>query len=315
MWFSGHLSLYRHHKFDVVGLEFCSRSVTGCSSGLGKSFAETIHAAGHRIVATARSLESLTYLPDEPNVLKIQLDVTSQQDIATAFASAAEKFGQINVVINNAGYGLMGDMEAISEEEARCQLETNFWGPVHATKEALRIFREVNPRGRGGTVVQISSMGGWIAFPGTSFYHASKFALEGFTESVAKEMDPAWNIRFLIVAPGGVRTNFIGSSKRLAPRHPAYGSSTGPFSQVLNYLAEPEAPLTWADPAICAGLLFRTVMQQHVRSLPTRLLMGAETIPLIRADIEKTLKEMDAWKEESMRCSPAGGARFMSFDG
>ncbi|KAL1965847.1 hypothetical protein VTN77DRAFT_5168 [Rasamsonia byssochlamydoides] len=277
--------------------------VTGCSSGLGRSFAKTIHDAGHRVVATARNVDSLSYLPDGPNVLKLRLDVTSKEAITTSIAAAVEKFGRIDVVINNAGYGLVGDTEAIPEADARQQLETNFWGPVRITQEVLRIFREVNPRGQGGTIVQISTVGGWVTFPGNAFYHASKFALEGFTEAVAKEMHPDWNINFLIVAPGGVRTNFAGPSLKLAPRHPAYDTTNGPLNQLLQYISNPASEASWCDPDVCAKLLFDTVVGQHERPLPTRLLMGGETIPLTKADIEKTLNEMETWKEETMRCS------------
>ncbi|KAJ5115097.1 NAD(P)-binding protein, partial [Penicillium alfredii] len=292
---------------------FLTELVTGCSSGLGRSFAKTIYNAGHRIVATARNVESLSYLPDEPSVLKLCIDVTSDKAIAAAIAITVEKFGRIDVVINNAGYGLIGDMEAISEAEARQQLETNFWGPVHVTCQALRVFREVNPPGQGGTIVQVSSMGGWLTAPGHSFYHASKFALEGFTESVAKEMDPDWNIKFLIVAPGGVRTNFAGPSLKLTPRHPVYDTPTSVLSQVIKYITNPAIQTTWSDPDICAQVLFDCVIKRHQRPLPMRLFMGAETIPLIRDDVAKTLEEVDAWEEETTRCSPMGGAQLASF--
>jgi NADP-dependent 3-hydroxy acid dehydrogenase YdfG len=146
--------------------------VTGCSSGIGKSLATKIYNAGHRIVATARDVTSLSYLPDEPTVLKLYLDVTCQETITKAIADAVDTFHGIDIFINNAGYSLMGDTEGIADADARHQLETNFWGPVHVTREALRVFREINAPGRGGTVIQISSMGGWITVPGHSFYHA-----------------------------------------------------------------------------------------------------------------------------------------------
>lgn len=133
---------------------------------------ERIAQAGHRVVATARKTSSLSYLEDGPNVLKIQLDVTSPADIARVVAAAVEKFGRIDVLINNAGYGLMGDFEAIPDEHARKEFETNFWGPMNLTREVLRVFREVNPKGQGGTIVQVSSMGGYMGFPGNTFYHA-----------------------------------------------------------------------------------------------------------------------------------------------
>ncbi|KAJ6114779.1 NAD(P)-binding protein [Penicillium sp. IBT 16267x] len=277
--------------------------VTGCSSGLGKSLAQAIYNAGHRIIATARDLASLSYLPDSPTVLKIKLDVTSQKDIYTAFTIALDTFHEVNIVINNAGYGLMGDMEAISDSDARHQLETNFWGPVHITQEALHVFREVNPQGQGGTIVQVSSIGGFLTAPGHAFYHARfviKFALEGFTKSVAKELRPEWNIFLLIVAPGGVQTNFATSSLRAPPRHPAYDLPDGAFSQLAAYI---KAQDTWSDPDSYAKVLFDAVVGQRERPMPTRLLMGAETIPYMKYEIKQVLEEIDAWDGETARCS------------
>lgn len=105
-------------------------------------------------------------------MLKIAVDVTSSESITAAVEIAIQKWNRIDVFINNAGYSLVGDTEVISDSDARLQLETNFWGPVHLTKEALRVFREINPQGQGGTVLQISSMGGWWTAPGHAYYHA-----------------------------------------------------------------------------------------------------------------------------------------------
>jgi len=151
--------------------------VTGCSSGLGAALATCISKAGYRLVATARKTDSLAYLGDSPDILKLQLDVTSPSGITSVVAATIERFGRLDVLINNAGYGLGGDFEATTDADARKQLETNFWGPVNLTKEALRVFREVNGEGEGGTVVQISSMGGYIGFPGQAFYHARLVSL------------------------------------------------------------------------------------------------------------------------------------------
>ena len=139
---------------------------------MGVAFVSQIAKAGHRVVATARKISSLNYLEDSPNVLKLKLDVTSPSDISAVVAASVERFGRIDVLINNAGYGLMGDFESIPDVEARKEFETNFWGTVNMTREVVRVFREVNPKGQGGTVVQVSSMGGFIGFPGNAFYHA-----------------------------------------------------------------------------------------------------------------------------------------------
>jgi NAD(P)-dependent dehydrogenase (short-subunit alcohol dehydrogenase family) len=146
--------------------------VTGCSSGLGKSFAKYVHDAGHNIVATARNLTSLQYLPDNSNVLKVSLDVTSPGSIKSAIEATVKRFGRIDVVINNAGYNVTTEFEGFPEEEARKQMETMFWGPVNVTRESMRVFREINPPGQGGTIVQVTSIGGYLAYQGSAFYHS-----------------------------------------------------------------------------------------------------------------------------------------------
>lgn len=147
-------------------------SVSGCSSGVGAALAKQVYDAGCCIIATARKAETLSYLPDGPKVLKLALDVTSKDQVTKVLATAVEKFGHLDVVVNNAGYGLIGDTEGLSDEDARAQLETNFWGATNVTKAALPILREVNAAGKGGLIIQMSSIGGRVAFPGSAFYEA-----------------------------------------------------------------------------------------------------------------------------------------------
>ncbi|KAF7177620.1 hypothetical protein CNMCM7691_005949 [Aspergillus felis] len=282
--------------------------ITGCSSGLGKALASLIHSAGHRFVATARNVDTLSYLPDGPNVLKLRLDVTSKADIHETLSATVAKFGRLDVVINNAGYPLMGDTEVIPESDARLQLETLFWGPVFISQEAVRIFREVNPAGAGGTIVQISSIGGYMAFPGSAFYQAGKFALGGFTESFAKEMNPDWRIRFLIVAPGGIKTN-LGSNGKFAPRHPAYDTPDGALNRLMAYMMDPAAQASFSEADLCAKAIVDVLVGQDERKLPGRLLLGPETITLLEAEMKKTQEEMEAWKDVTASTSPSGGAK------
>lgn len=147
-------------------------------------------------MATARKVSALSSIPAGDNILKLQLDVTSATSIEAAFRATLEAFGRVDVVVNNAGYTLVGDTEAAGDEESRALLDTNFWGVVDVTKAALGIMRDENTKNggqQGGVIVNISSMGGWMGFPSASFYHASKFAVEGWTEAVAKELPSAWN--------------------------------------------------------------------------------------------------------------------------
>jgi NAD(P)-dependent dehydrogenase (short-subunit alcohol dehydrogenase family) len=149
-----------------------------------------------RLIATARNPADLAYLPDgNPNVLKLALDVTSVSSISTAFEAAKKHFGDsfhLDVVVNNAGYSLSGDTESATEDETHAEIETLFFGTTRVTVRAIEVMRQSKEH-RGGLIFNISSLAGICAFPGHAYYHAGKFAVEGWTESVAKEMHPDWN--------------------------------------------------------------------------------------------------------------------------
>ena len=158
--------------------------------------AQHVAKTSNRIVATARNPTSLSSIPDTPNVLKLPLDVTSISSIEAALAATLNHFHRLDVVVNNAGYTLVGDTEAAGDAEARALMDTNFWGMVDVTKRTLGIMRDENVKNggqQGGVVLNVSSMGGWFGFPACSFYHASKFAMEGWTEAVTKELPAEWN--------------------------------------------------------------------------------------------------------------------------
>jgi NAD(P)-dependent dehydrogenase (short-subunit alcohol dehydrogenase family) len=156
-----------------------------------------------RLIATARNPSSLSYLPDgNPNILKLALDVTKVASVDAAFAEAKKHFGEnfyLDVVVNNAGYSLSGDTEAATEEEMHQEMETLFFGTVRVTMRAVEVMRQHKDH-RGGLIFNISSLAGLIGLPGHAFYHAGKFAVEGWSESVAREMHPDWNSKFYLKA-------------------------------------------------------------------------------------------------------------------
>jgi NAD(P)-dependent dehydrogenase (short-subunit alcohol dehydrogenase family) len=193
--------------------------ITGASRGLGRSFAQAALAAGDRVAATARDTSSLEELVAEHGdaVVPIELDVTSHDAAFAAVRQAHERLGRLDVVVNNAGYGLSGAVEEVSEEQARRQIEVNVFGALWVTQAALPIMRAQG----SGWIVQVSSIGGLAAFPLTGIYHASKWALEGFSESLRQEVEP-FGIRVLMVEPSGFRTDWAGSSMDRAQTIDAY---------------------------------------------------------------------------------------------
>ncbi len=181
--------------------------ITGASSGFGKESARLFHEKGWNVVATMRSPEKEQELTGLSGVLVTKLDVTDEATIASAITKALGAFGQIDVLVNNAGYGSLGVLEAASDEEIRRQLEVNLFGLIAVTKAVLPGMRGR----RSGVIVNVSSMGGRITFPFSTLYHATKFAVEGLTESLQYELTPL-GIRTKIIEPGGYKTEFAGRS-------------------------------------------------------------------------------------------------------
>ncbi|KXT14400.1 hypothetical protein AC579_8367 [Pseudocercospora musae] len=190
--------------------------ITGTSTGLGNELVKKCLAEGDKVVATARNSSKLKFDgTTKDNFLAIDLDVTDQRAVDKAFDAALEQFGRVDVVgytdIFKAGYGLCGEFESCSEKQARTQMEVNFFGLMYVTRKALKVMREVN-KPAGGKIQQVTSIGGQVAFPTTSIYCASKWAVEGLTESISQEMKPEWNIKLTCIEPGGFRTDWAGRS-------------------------------------------------------------------------------------------------------
>ncbi|KAJ6581501.1 NAD(P)-binding protein [Mycena capillaripes] len=201
--------------------------ITGASSGFGLYMAEKALANGEKVVATLRKPEAISDLAkqypetgDKQRLLVLKLDVTQADQIPLAFAEAKKTFGRIDVVFNNAGYGIISEVEGVSIENARNQFEVNFWGSFNVTREAVKYFRKNDPI--GGLLINMSSMFGIDAPPGAGLYAASKFALEAVTDSLVKELDPEWKIKVMVFCPGWFKTNMTLVNAVVEDVHPEY---------------------------------------------------------------------------------------------
>ncbi|KAK0249696.1 hypothetical protein LTR02_004705 [Friedmanniomyces endolithicus] len=194
--------------------------ITGTSTGFGNELVKKCLSEGDKVVATARNSSKLKFdNTTKDNFLAVDLDVTEQKSIDNAFEKALSQFGRVDVVVNNAGYGLAGEFESLSEKQIRTQMEINFFGLLDVTRKALQVMREVN-KPQGGKIQQITSIGGQRGVPNFSLYCASKWAVEGFTEALSHELKPEWNIKLTCVEPGGFRTDWAGRSMEFGERHP-----------------------------------------------------------------------------------------------
>lgn len=196
--------------------------ITGCSTGFGKDYVQEVLNRGDHVVATARKTEQLKFEgTNDKNYLAYRLDVTDKKSIQEAFDAGLKKFGRIDVVCNNAGYGLSGCFEEYSDQEIRQQMEINFFGLIDVTRIALETMRD-KQKPQGGRIQQVTSIGGQRGVPTFSLYCASKWAVEGFTEALSHELKPEWNISLTNIEPGGFRTDWAGRSMQFAKKHPAY---------------------------------------------------------------------------------------------
>ncbi|KAH7072237.1 hypothetical protein BKA63DRAFT_65524 [Paraphoma chrysanthemicola] len=195
--------------------------ITGTSTGFGSELVNVVLQKGDYVVATARNSSKLSFAhANDTNSLLVDLDVTKKASIDNAFDAAVQKFKRVDVVVNNAGYGLSGPFETLSEAQIRQQMEINFFGLIDVTRKAMETMRELKT---GGVIQQVTSIGGQLGVPTFSIYCASKWAVEGFTEAISKEVKPEWHIKFTCIEPGGFRTDWAGRSMDFgAIDNPAY---------------------------------------------------------------------------------------------
>ncbi len=264
--------------------------ITGASSGFGMAFARHALSRGYNVVATARTpakLEQIRHIaPDR--VLVEKLDVTVSGEAEKAVTSAVARFGTIDVLFNNAGYGIVGAVEETSDTELRAQMETNFFGAVSVTKAVLPTMRKQ----RSGAVVNISSLGGQLSVGGFSAYSASKFALEGMSEALAQEVAP-FGIKVLIVEPGAFRTGFAADALKHMPVMEAYRDIVGgtrAFAHGMHGTQE-------GDPAKAAAAIETALKAQ---TTPLRLQLGADSVKPVRAHAEQLLQDLKTWESVAL---------------
>ncbi|MFF3560667.1 oxidoreductase [Streptomyces sp. NPDC002574] len=265
--------------------------ITGGSQGLGKALAVAALEAGDQVVVTSRTPEALAHLRAEyPERLEaVALDVTSPSQSRDVVALAVERFGAVDVLVNNAGYATTGSIEDFPEDEFRAQVEANLYGVVHVTRAVLPVMR----RRRSGHVVQISSIGGRVGgTPGLSAYQTAKFAVEGFSEVLANEVAP-FGVKVTIVEPGGIRTGWAaGAAEPSGPVTPDYEPTVGAWLARFAEYAGNEP----GDPDRMARAIIAAVDAEEP---PRRLLLGGDALGIAIASEEVRLAEAHRWAEVS----------------
>ena len=262
--------------------------ITGCSKGLGQALARQALASGYRIVATARQVSDLEELVQEHGdaALAVALDVTNPVQIKDAIAAAEARFGRIDVLVNNAGYGYFAAIEEGEDSDVRAMFETDVFGPVNLIKAVLPGMRGR----RQGHIVNISSVGGYVTFPAVGYYHMAKFALEGLSDTLAKELAP-FSIGSTVVAPGAFRTDFRGpSGKQSATRIDDYADTAGQARDkvLAGHGTQRGDPMRGAQAIITAV---------EAAEPPVHLIIGGDGLDQIRQKFTELQRDFDTWEQ------------------
>ncbi|GAA0353892.1 SDR family NAD(P)-dependent oxidoreductase [Streptomyces blastmyceticus] len=263
--------------------------ITGSSRGFGRSLAVAALEAGDQVVATARRPEQLADLVERfgDKVLPVALDVTDSAAAAAALDAARDRFGRVDVVVNNAGYANVAPVETAPEDDFRRQFETNFWGVYNVSKAALPLLKAQG----GGIVVQFSSIGGRVGgSAGLGSYQAAKFAIDGLTRVLATETAP-FGIRYLVVEPSGFATDWAGASMDIQEVPAEYQPTVGAFTDLVR------ASRSAGDPDRAAGILVRVVKRDH---LPAHLLLGANAAQMALDHSRQQTAEAGTWQAVSV---------------
>ncbi|KAJ7722897.1 NAD(P)-binding protein [Mycena maculata] len=269
--------------------------VTGASNGVGLSVTEYLLAEGHTVVAAVRRPESMSAHKEKhgARILVVKVDVQSQEDVDAAFAAAEAAFGRIDVVYSNAGYGAVGEVEAMPMADAKDMFETNFFGATRVSLAAIKFFREVN-KPIGGRLIQASSIFGLLPGGATGYYSASKYALEGITESIATELDPAWNIKITLAEMGFFRTNLVKNHTYTVYAHPAYTDPALLGNVTRAMLADLDPMMITGDPDKLAHRLYELA---RLDDPPLRVMLGKEGPTMLAPKLAKDLQEREKYKE------------------
>ena len=263
--------------------------ITGCSKGLGRALAEQVLAAGYRVVVTARHSTDIADLVAAHGeaALAVELDVTNPAQIAAAVAAGEERFGSVDVLVNNAGYGYLAAIEEGEDADMRALFETDLFGPLNLIKAVLPGMRAR----RRGHIVNISSIGGLVTLPGVGYYHMVKFGVEAMSETLGKEVAPL-GIAVTVVAPGAFRTDFRGpaSIKQSATRIDDYADTAGAARErtQAGHGKQVGDPLRGARAIIAAVEAERS---------PVHLLIGSDALDQLRGKLDEMRRETDAWEE------------------
>lgn len=262
--------------------------ITGCSTGFGRELAKLALKLGEKVVVSSRNkndvLDIVAGYPDTS--IAMQLDVTRQEDIDNAVRNTLQHFGRIDVLINNAGIGYFAALEESEEDEVRRMFEINFWGLAHVTKAVLPVMRQQ----RSGHIINMSSIGGLVAFPGLGFYNASKFAVSAFSESLSKETSPL-GIKVINVCPSGFRTDWAGRSAKDSPVEiEDYATTAGANKHtVRGYSGQQKG-----DPVRAASAIIEVVKSEHP---PLNLLLGSAALRNANKKLESLKEDFSNWQE------------------
>ena len=262
--------------------------ITGVSTGFGKALAQQALAAGHKVIGTLRNPQALAEFEAQApgRAHGVLLDVTEFSAIDSVINDVDTAYGPVDVLVNNAGYGHEGILEESSLDDLRQQFDVNVYGAVAIIKAFAPLFRQR----RSGHIINITSMGGFITMPGISYYHGSKFALEGISESLGKELKP-FNVFVTAVAPGGFRTDWAGRSMQRAPRQIAdYDLSFDPIRKAR----EERSGKQPGDPVKAADAMLKLIASDNP---PAHLLLGSDALKLVRDKLAQLEAEIAAWED------------------
>jgi NAD(P)-dependent dehydrogenase (short-subunit alcohol dehydrogenase family) len=263
--------------------------ITGTSTGFGRELTEQLLARGDRVAATLRRPEALDALAGEygDQLWVRQLDVTDTDAVRAVVGVAFAELVRIDAVVSNAGYGLLGAAEELTDEQIDEQLQTNVVGSIQLARAVLPHLRAQG----GGKFLQLSTMGGQMAFPGMSLYHASKWAIEGFFDSLGQEVAP-FGIQVCLVEPGGARTDFAGRSLTMAPASEAYADTPVAFVRSMATTRQPSA-----IPGDVGKMARAMIDAADAPATPRRLLLGSDAYQLVHAALAERLAFVEAQKE------------------